>query len=75
MERQRVNKLSAQNLVLGPFLPLGGRPIFVVSPPLGGGDWRYRLKCNFFEEEQSWSENEKKQGYRYVNKFKGEFAI
>jgi hypothetical protein len=38
-----------KNLVLGPFRPLGGRPIFVVSPPLGGGDRRYRLKCNCFE--------------------------
>ena len=28
------------------------------------------------EEKQSWSENErKKNGYRYVNKFKGEYAI
>jgi hypothetical protein len=30
-----------ENLVRGPFRLLGGGPIFVVSPPLGGGDRRY----------------------------------
>ncbi len=27
-----------ENLVLGAFRLLGGGPIFIVSPPLGGGD-------------------------------------